>query len=159
MKMVGGKMICMSEDIDKSVKMSEEDLKKLNEQASQGVMAMSEIKRMKLSEKIKVLVYSETNKGGKLPATLSDKITNFVVTLSEDQEKAFFEIVGGLPSAKLFTELGDSALEGNDAGTAPKGVNQNSFELDKKAKELMKANDKLTYESALIMAETELSKK
>jgi hypothetical protein len=144
---------------EKSVTMSEGEVLELKDQAQKGVQAMSEIKKMKLSDKIKSLTYSETNKGGKLPATLSEKITNFVMTLSEDQEKSFFEIVGDLPSAKLFTELGESALAGNDAGIAPKGVDQESFELDAKAKELMKANDKLTYDQALVMAEKELAKK
>lgn len=144
---------------EKSVTMSEGDVLKLKDQAAQGEKAMTEIKKMKLSDRVKGLVYSETNKGGKLLATLGEKVTNFVMTLSEDQEKAFFEIVDGLPSAKLFTELGEGALEGNDAGAAPKGVDQDSFELDAKAKELMKANDKLTYEEALVMAEKDLAKK
>jgi hypothetical protein len=63
-----------------------------------------------------------------------------------------------MPSAKLFAELGESALANNDGSVAPKGVDEESFNLDKKAKELMKANDKLTLEAALVMAEKELAK-
>lgn len=138
-------------------------------QASEGKITMSEVeakklredsialKKMQMSEKINGFIYSENNADGKLPATLKDKVTEFAMSLSEDQATKFYDIIGGMPSAKLFAELGESALANNDGSTAPKGVDEESFNLDKKAKELMKANDKLDYQEALIMAEKELA--
>jgi len=139
-------------------------------QASEGKITMSEVeakklredsvalRKMQLSEKIGSFIYSESNADGKLPATLKDKVTEFAMSLNEDQATKFYEIIGGMPSAKLFAELGESALANNDGSVAPKGVDEESFNLDKKAKELMKANDKLTLEAALVMAEKELAK-
>lgn len=138
--------------------------------ASEGKITMSEVeakklredsialKKMQMSEKINGFIYSESNTEGKLPATLKDKVTDFAMSLNEDQATKFYEIIGGMPSAKLFAELGESALANNDGSVAPKGVDEESFNLDKKAKELMKANDKLDYQEALVMAEKELAK-
>lgn len=138
--------------------------------ASEGKITMSEVeakrlredsialKKMQMSEKINGFIYSNNNADGKLPATLKDKVTEFAMSLNEDQATKFYEIIGGMPSAKLFAELGESALANNDGSEAPKGVDEDSFNLDKKAKELMKANDKLEYQEALIMAEKELAK-
>jgi hypothetical protein len=139
-------------------KMSEAEAKQLKEQAAEGVRAMAEVKKMRTNEKVSGFIYSESNKTGKLPATLKDKVVNFVLTLSEEQTKAFDEIIGGLPSAQIFAEIGDAAFSDNKT-SAPAGVDEDSFALDQKAKEVMKANDKLTYEQALVMAEKELAKK
>ena len=164
MGMKDGKKVCMSEAdfaiqaSEKSVSMSEAEVKQLKDDAEIGKKAQADLKKKEMGDKVAALVYSETNKEGKVPATLKEKITDFVMALSEDQVKSFFEIVGGLPSAKLFVELGEAALEGNGAGDAPKGVSQDSFELDKKAKELMASDSKLTYDKALIAAEKELAK-
>jgi hypothetical protein len=140
--------------------MSESAITKLKEDAANGIKATEELKQIKMSEKINGFIYSETNSNkGKLPASLKEKVTAFAVSLSEDQATKFFEIVEAMPSAKLFAELGESALASNDGSEAPKGVSEESFNLDKKAKELMKANDKLDYQKALIAAEKELAVK
>lgn len=138
--------------------MSEAEAKQLKEQAAEGVRAMAEVKKMRTNEKVNGFIYSESNTNGKLPATLKDKVVNFVLSLSEEQTKAFDEIIGGLPSAKIFAEIGDAAFGDNKTST-PAGVSEDSFALDQKAKELMKANDKLAYQDALVMAEKELAKK
>jgi hypothetical protein len=78
--------------------------------------------------------------------------------LSEDQEAKFFEIVDGLPTAKLFGDIGSSGAGGNNA-SAPSGVDQESFDLDKRAKELQASDKNLSYVDALVMAETEAAKK
>ena len=160
MKMVNGKMVCMAEaPAKKANEMSETEIKELQEKANQGVQAMAEVKKMKLSEKVSGLIYSETNKEkGKLPATLKEKVVAFAASLSEDQEVKFFEIVDGLPTAKLFGEIGNSGDGGNNA-SAPTGTDQSSFELDKRAKELQASDKNLSYEQALVMAEKELAKK
>ena len=160
MKMVNDKMVCMAEaPAKKANEMSETEIKDLQDKANQGVQAMAEVKKMKLTEKVNELIYNETNKDkGRLPATLKEKVVAFAASLSEDQEAKFFEIVDGLPTAKLFGELGSSNAGDNNA-TAPTGVDQSSFELDKKAKELQASNKELTYEKALEMAEKELAKK
>jgi len=147
-------------DTGNNLNMSETALLKLKEDAANGVKATEELKKIKMSEKVNGFIYSENNvENGKLPASLKDKVSEFAMSLNDAQATKFFEIVDAMPSAKLFSELGESALASNDGSEAPKGVSQESFELDKKAKELMKANDKLDYSTALSMAEKELAKK
>ena len=139
--------------------MSEAEIVKLKSDAASGLKANEELKKIQMGEKVSGFIYNESNaEKGKLPAGLKDKTIAFAMSLSTDQAAKFFELVDGMPSAKLFTELGESALANNDGNTAPKGVSEDSFALDNKAKELMKANDKLDYQSALVMAETELKK-
>jgi len=143
-----------------NLNMSEAAILKLKEDAANGLKATEELKQIKMSEKISKFIYSETNaENGKFPASLKDGLAKFAMSLSEDQATKFFEIVDAMPSAKLFSEIGESALALNDGSVAPKGVSEESFALDKKAKELMKANDKLDYQKALIAAEKELAKK
>jgi hypothetical protein len=143
-----------------NLNMSESAIKQLQKEAAEGVKATEELKKIKMSEKITGFIYNESNSDkGKLPATIKDKVVEFAMSLNETQAIKFFEIVDAMPSAKLFSELGESALAANDGSVAPKGIDEYSFNLDKKAKELMKANDKLTYQSALIMAEKELATK
>lgn len=138
---------------EKKITMSETEAKKLREDSEK-------LKKMELSEKIDSFIYSEKNsENGKLPASLKDKTVEFVMSLNESQATKFYEIVNAMPSAKLFAELGESALANNDGGVAPKGVSEESFNLDQKAKEMMKTNDKLSYQQALIAAEKELAKK
>jgi len=143
-----------------NINMSEAAIKDLKDKADAGVKATEELKKIKMSEKISGFIYSESNaENGKLPAALKDKVTEFAMSLNDAQATKFFEIVNAMPSAKLFSELGESALANNDGSAAPKGVDEYSFSLDLKAKELMKANDKLSYQNALIAAEKELAKK
>jgi hypothetical protein len=140
--------------------MNETQIKKLQADAKAGLEATEKLKKMEMSEKINGFIYSESNaEKGKLPANLKDMVTAFAVSLSESQATKFFEIIDGMPSAKLFAELGESALANNDGSVAPKGVSEESFNLDKKAKDIMKANDKMGYEAALAMAEKELNNK
>ena len=147
-------------DTTNNLNMSEAAVKKLKEDAANGIKATEELKKIKMSEKVNGFIYSEANSdNGKLPASLKDQVSEFAMSLNDAQATKFFEIIDAMPSAKLFSELGESALASNDGSEAPKGVSQESFELDKKAKELMKANDKLNYQSALSMAEKELAKK
>jgi len=142
----------------KMLSISEAEVKKLREDAAVGVQAKAELAKKEMSEKVSALVYSESNEDGKLPATIKDKVTEFAMSLKEDQVAKFFEIMNGLPTVKMFAEFGESAL--TDDSQAPRGVDENSFALDKKAKEIM-ANDKsiTSYEVALTMAEKELAKK
>lgn len=141
-----------------SVTMSEVEVKKLKDAADAGVKATEELKKKEMSDKIEKLVFSESNKEGKLPATIKEKVTAFAMSLNDTQATAFFEIVNGLPKATLFSEIGGEGGEGEE-GEAPEGVEANSFKLDQKAKALIKANDKLSYPEALLMAEKELAKK
>lgn len=143
-----------------NLNMSEAAIKQLQKDAADGLKATEKLKKIEMSEKITGFIYNENNsEKGKLPASLKDKVVEFAMSLNESQATKFFEIVDAMPSAKLFSEIGEAALANNDGSVAPKGVDEYSFDLDKKAKELMKANDKLTYQTALVMAEKELAKK
>jgi len=139
--------------------MSEAQIKKLQDDAAAGLLATEKLRKMEMSEKINGFIYSENNADkGKLPASLKDKATDFAMSLSSDQATKFFEIIDLMPSAKLFSEIGEAALANNDGSAAPKGVDEYSFNLDKKAKELMASDSKLEYQNALVMAEKELAK-
>ena len=140
------------------ISMSETEVKTLREQAAMGSEAMTKVKKMEMSEKVKALIYSETNKeNGKLPSAVQDKVIEFAMSLNDDQQAKFFEIVNALPKSSLFSELGTDGA-GKDKEKTPEGFSEDSVKLDRKANELM-ANDKdLSYEKALEMAEKELQK-
>lgn len=147
------------ENIDKKVTMSEDEVKQLKEDAELGKKAREENVKMKMAEKVNSFVYSETNKDGKLPATVKDKVTEFAMSLNEDQVNKFFEIIGGLPSAKLFGEIGkDKEGDNNNDQKIPVNASEESVALDKKAREIMANDDKISYGDALTLAEKELNK-
>ena len=160
MVMENGKLVCMVEKpAKKANEMSETEIIKLREDAAQGAKAMAEVRKMNLDKKVEGFVYSETNKDkGKIPATLKEKAVEFALTLNEEQETKFFAFIDGLPVAKLFVELGGSGDGGNKT-QAPAGVDQASFDLDLKAKELQASDKNLSYDDALVMAEKGLAKK
>jgi hypothetical protein len=79
------------------------------------------------------------------------------MSLNDDQQAKFFEIVNALPKSTLFSELGDNGAGAGEI-KVPEGFSEDSVKLDAKAKELMASDKDLSYEKALEMAEKELQK-
>jgi len=141
------------------ISMSETEVKKLKEDAALGVKASEDLRKMSIEKEVGKLLFSDSNKEGKLPATANNdnKIVDFVMSLSEEMSVKFYEIVNSLPSAKIFGEIGEASYGENVSDVKkPKGASDESFELDVKAREIMKSNDKMTYEEALVQAEKDL---
>ncbi len=93
----------------KAVMLSEDTLRILERKAEQGARAMEELRRMKVSEFVSGLTFSEHNPEGVFYPKSSDKVVEFVLSLSDDQLKTFKEIVAEMPKIKLFGEIGDSS--------------------------------------------------
>jgi len=141
--------------------MSEKDVIKLKEDAAKGVQASEDLRKMNIEAKVGKLLFSDSNKDGKLPATANkdNKIVDFIMSLSEEMATKFYEIVNSLPSAKIFGEIGESSY-GENANDIkkPVGASEESYALDIKAKSIMseKGNEDMKYEDALIAAEKAL---
>lgn len=141
------------------IAMSEEEVKKLKEDAQKGVQASEDLRKMKVESKVTEFTFSESNKDGRLPATANadNKVVDFIMSLTEEMATKFYEIISSLPSPKIFGELGEASFGENADEKKPAGVSDESHKLDLKARELMKSDDKMTYEEALVKAEKELS--
>lgn len=98
------------------------------------------------------LVCSEENKNGVILLKSKDKVSEFAMSLNEDQMAKFEEIMKELPKANVFGEIGS----GKD-GEEEKGETDD-VKLDKAAKKLMSEDKNLDYEKALLMAEKSLKK-
>lgn len=129
----------------KMVQMSETEAKTLREKADKGAQAFAELEKMKLSNIVEALIFSEKNKDGRFAVKQKDSVVSFMLTLSERQRDQFKNIVAGMPKSSLFTEHGDAGKEDfsdDVAGSAKKA--------DELAKEKVKASDgKLKYSDAL----------
>jgi len=129
----------------------EEQNKELEKKVNE--MKMAERKR-EMTDKVSKYVFSEANKGGQILLKEKDKVIAFAETLDDEQAKKFFEILGKMPKANMFGEIGSGFKK--EAKPAPKGFDEKSVELDEEAKRLMSENDKLSYTDAAVMAEQNL---
>lgn len=121
-----------------------------------------EVQKMQAAEKSRMIegeigkfTFSEVNKGGHFLPKGKDAVQKFCETLDADQIKAFFEIVKEMPKVNMFGELGSGTFKA-EAKTAPKDMDQKSFDIDVEAKRLMSENDKLSYTDAVVAAEKTL---
>jgi phage I-like protein len=91
------------------VKISATEYALLKDKADKGQQAFSLVETMKLETEVSKLVFSETNKEGKVLPKQKDSVVSFMKTLSEKQRDQFRNIVNNLPKAdaKMFGELGD----------------------------------------------------
>ena len=137
---------------DGSVKLTEDQLDKLTKAASEGVKAMSELRRMKIASEVESFVYSISNIGGVLLPKQKDAVLQFASTLGDNQRKAFFEIIKNLPKIKLFGEIGHDKIETEEF------AEESSDKLDIRAKRLMSEQPERfkTYREAAFEAEKQL---
>lgn len=116
---------------EKIFHLTEDQLKKFQFNADQGVKAAREIRNMKREAKIDGLQYSMTSKTGVLLPKDVVKAKAFARTLGNKQYRMFMEILEGLPELKLFSEIG------GDENDEPKTFSSTADELDTRAKKLM----------------------
>ena len=123
---------------EKVIQMSEAALRILEQNAQEGVKAMAELKKQKVDNYIQVMTFSEHNQSGPFLPKSSDGVAKFLLSLDEEQQKQFKEIMAELPKARLFSELG------KDSGIPIKA----SEKFQQLVSEKMKANDKLEVRQA-----------
>lgn len=150
-------------------KMSEAQLgEKLTLAEKELIQAKEEIKKFEMKERsmiidgsIEKVVCSESNKKGSFLPKSKDAIKEFAETLSTDQCKKFFEILGEAKKAQVFGELGsgEDGL-GDIAGKGKDGtpIDSESAMLAEEAKKIQ-TSEKVSLEQATIMAAERLGKK
>lgn len=100
----------------KKILMSEAEVAVLREQADKGAQAFAEVEKTKLDKAVAKMVFSDSNKSGRILPKQKDAVASFMLTLSEKQRDQFTNIVSNLPKAdaSIFSELGDGGAA--DAG-------------------------------------------
>ena len=129
----------------KMIQMSEVEVALLRKQADEGAQAFAEIRKNKITASVKAMTYSESNKAGKFLPKSGATLQAFIESLNEAQVAKFSALIGELPKAELFTEVGKDAVVD---GTA-------QAELNAKVDAKLAANKGMKYSEALkeVMAE------
>lgn len=130
----------------KLITMSETDLNILKEAADKGVSAFAELEKMKIGNLAGGLIFSETNKAGRVLPKEKDAVVAFMSELTPKQRDQFVNIVNKIPAAQIFGEKGTAEV----ALTDKKAI---FAQIEAKAKELMKADAKLKFSAALSLAQ------
>ena len=128
------------------VSISKKKLSFLERNSKEGVRAMAILRRKKAEEVVENFVCSETNKNGILLPKSAEKTTTFMLSLTDEQQKKFKEILSEMPKSKMFSEIG---TEENNAYIKA------SEQLDKIAVTKMSENSDLKYHEAVEQAMAE----
>jgi len=128
-----------TEGSEKLIKVSERVIKSLERNAKEGVKAMALLRKKEAENYVKTMTFAETNPRGPLLPKSSEKMVVFLLSLTEGQQVRLKAILGELPKAKLFTELG------KESGVAIKASDQVQQLVEAK----LEKNDKLEYRQAL----------
>lgn len=104
----------------KVITMSEAEVSALRKAANDGAKAFAEVEKMKLNEAVGRMVFSESNKNGRILPKQKEAVAAFMFSLSEKQRDQFKNIVNNLPKAdsSIFSELGD----GGAAAASAEGI-------------------------------------
>lgn len=132
----------------KNVTISASEYEVLKEKANQGAQAFKELEKAEIETALVKMTFSATNKVAAFLPKSKDNLRAFMETLNKDQRAKFSALVAEIPASEKFAELGAGG------GT----VEATTFaEINTKAEEKMKANDKLSYSEALkqVMSESE----
>lgn len=113
---------------------------KLREDADKGALAFAELNKMKLNESVSKLMFSETNKTGKILPKNEKTLRAFMETLNDGQRAKFAEIINAIPSSKVFNELGEE----NAAVSSAKA------QVETKVKAMMSEDKDLGYSDAIV---------
>lgn len=124
----------------KNVTISASEYKILQDKADAGAQAFAELNKAEIDGIVSTLVFSETNKAGKILPKSKDNLRAFIEKLSKDQRLAFSALLKDVVQSEKFAEKG--ATKGATEGTA-------FAELEAKIAERMKANTKLSYSETL----------
>jgi len=99
------------------IQLSEAKVKILERNSEEGVKAMAELRKQTATTYVKSMTFSEKNPKGLLLPKSSEKVVEFLLSLSEEQAKKFKEVLGEFPERKsgIFKEVGkdEAGLEGN----------------------------------------------
>jgi len=117
---------------EKTVAIKASELADLKAKAAKGEQAHEQLSRKASEEHVASLLFNEKD-GGKLPIAAKDTVVDFYHGLDEKQRKQFNEIVGKMPSLKMFSQDGDGGASA--IGTAAAEVKQKAEALmaDEKA--------------------------
>ena len=126
-----------------SVTIKASELADLKARADQGVEARKMLERNQIEKQVDSLVFND--KGIKMKVEDRNKTVDFMETLSKDQRKTFSEILEALPTKEIFTVEGSEEQGSGDVSNL----------IDARAKELMKADENLSYKDALVKASEE----
>jgi hypothetical protein len=126
---------------DKTVTLSENRLKDLEDAANKGVRALRELRTMRLKDEVSGFVYSENNIDGVLLPKSNKLAESLMFTLGDKQRRIFTEFLKTLPKVKIFSELGSSEVK-DALGEAPPGVDKYSWALAERAKKVLAKNPK-----------------
>lgn len=100
------------------VQIDASELAALKDMANQGATAFAELRKSKLNKEVDAMVFSESNKKGKVLPKHKEKLFSFMESLTEVQLKNFTEIVSSIETKLIFGEVGDgksgSAASAND---------------------------------------------
>lgn len=122
------------------IKISAAEYKALKGKADLGATAFAELKKAKVEKEVDKMTFNEQNREGKILPKNKDAVVSFMLTLSAKQAKEFSEIMGNLPKAGIFGEIGDMGVEGGDS------IDK---ELTAKVATMRKAEDGLGYSDAV----------
>ena len=139
---------------EKMVKMSEKSLKVLETNAKQGVKAMSMLRKKEAEATVKEMTFSEVNQNGLLLPKSQDKVVEFLLSLTEGQQKEFKAILEEMPRGTLFSELGESDGVKLNASEQILKLAQVKMSEDKEL-ELRQATDQVLAENPSLAARAE----
>ncbi len=121
------------------VKISASELSILKDAADKGMQAFKELEKKEVSDSVKTLLFSESNKAGKFLPKSADNLRAFMEKLSKEQRTSFSAIIAELPATNLFKEIG--------AGSATEGTAMS--EVSAKVEAKMSANKNMKYSDAV----------
>ncbi len=101
----GGKKTA-KEPKGKTVQLSENQFKALEDAANAGKQALKELRETQMRETVKGFTYSEGNLDGVILPRMTEMVTGFMITLGEKQRQTFTEILKALPKVRVFGEIG-----------------------------------------------------
>jgi phage I-like protein len=138
----------MSETNAGMVKISASELQALKLKADEGAKAFAELSEQKIKAESNALIFSENNKTGKILPKNTDKVFSFMKGLTENQRKAFAEIVQSIETD--VTKMRFEEVGGGQSSEDKNVVAGNIKDLaDKKMSEANTNGVKMKYSDAV----------
>ena len=127
------------------------EVNSLRKAAKLGKEAHKKLRAAEIQKDVDSLIYSEGNPKGVLKNAQKDQAMKFAAKLSDNERAEFMKLMTGLPSlGNLFSEQGQGGDNDGESKTAPKGVDEESYQLSEKIKARAKAEN-VSYSEAMDM--------
>ena len=127
----------------KVITMSEAEVVALKKAANDGAKAFAEVEKMKLTAEVDKLIFTESNKEGRILPKQKDSVVAFMFSLDAKQRDQFRNIISNMPTKQIFGELGDG-------GSTATGLEAVGSVVNAAVQTEIKASEgKLTYAAAL----------